>query len=1310
MQRNTSQFGETNIYVERNDGNIFISRYVSNTKDAFENGSYELDTYVPSIQPPIERREVKDIYEWIERNADRDVPKRVSLLYGKAGIGKSVVMHEVLKKVQERQDYHVLGLKSDQIEFADTDNLSDKLHLAKPLEEVIRELAAISQRVVLLIDQIDALSLSLSSNRTPLRSLLKLIHNIQRVHNVRVVISCRPYDLEYDPILEQLDIKQKWELKEFSKDEVQKVLSEHNYDKTLSEEMQHFLGNPLYLHLFLKVYKFANLSFPLTEEVLYDKLWEKYICDLPEEKIDRNKLIECLDAMVNRMYNQQELTVHIALFESKYVREINYLLGSEILKRTPNGLVQFFHQTMFDYVYARRFIENGRNLLDELKGQHQGLFIRSSVKSIIMFLRSYNPKEYKKTIVHLLYDVDEQGNQLYRFHIRSLVLTTMAYFEKPIEVELRLIETRLLDDQQHLIVLMDAIHNTTWFKSIKAIFDKKGGWKTLDQTIKEKLVVIGRRVVWMDSDVILDFSTELLSNGGEEIRGYISSMLNVYDLKMDSDKLVDIYNGITTTFNPLQNHDILKSLIQSRPEYVMHVLTENIKLQLKEPKEKYVDRVRFNYYDEKLFEEIEKKHPELVVDFYLNLIDLILEDKTYLIDSHEIRMSIEFGHFKRIKDSRDYHDFLETLINKILDNVISDIENQADYHDNLLYTLALSELDVKVFMALYCYTVSPQHYRDQIFSLMISRKILANAPTWVEYQSGELLRVSFPVFTDVQKVEIINYILDIVDEGEKLLFDKELTKKHLEYGRPISWIGNRIGTLLNLLPQECLRDSHPKAYKKLLEMKRKFHPKALENNVPFKMESHSGWSSMKRDEAEKMSNEAWINSMRTYNTDEHFDWNRPSLTGQQHILEEQAKKEPEEKYNLIMEVIPQPDIPLSYPISGMKGLIEAGRIDLAAKVFDAIVNEIGEDINREFRKYDLHSFLFAIDGFIKQDDMPPSVIDFICQAVVEAQEDLSYREETSNDLYNRGINLPRGNAGYKLVECCKFEQYKEQIFETLESVAHNSSEFTRAAILLNFASLNYLDKDRSLELFLSFMYDYHPKLMSMPVHNYNPLVYYVNYGFDKLVTFFVKALEQEECYEQQVIVLWLAWIHTHKPKAKQFLDIMCERSEKARRSLIKFLCHLDDTNGEDTIEYLMYLMDDRFYSVDMASDCDDIFHNINKIEKRDQYRLADTFIHSKMCSGKMHCFYNFLASYALADPIQTLKWLKEVLEKSVPEDFNEWSIVTDVLIQSYNGIKIFDDEDYKPLLDESMNLLDRLMQRPENRYIINNFINKLDNE
>ena len=202
-QRIVNQIGNKPVYIERNQGDVYIGdTYVEDPASAFNSASFELLDYTPTTEPAIIREEVISIQEWIDKEASADKTARLALLYGKAGIGKSIVMHELLKRLRLKENYIVLGLKSDQIEFVDMDHLRSKMHLARPIEVAIKEMSLKYIRVVLLIDQIDALSLSLSlsSNRTPFRSLLKMITQVKGVPNVRIVISCRPYDLEYDVI------------------------------------------------------------------------------------------------------------------------------------------------------------------------------------------------------------------------------------------------------------------------------------------------------------------------------------------------------------------------------------------------------------------------------------------------------------------------------------------------------------------------------------------------------------------------------------------------------------------------------------------------------------------------------------------------------------------------------------------------------------------------------------------------------------------------------------------------------------------------------------------------------------------------------------------------------------------------------------------------------------------------------------------------------------------------------------------------------------------------------------------------------
>ena len=655
------QFGKNPIYIECNEGNVYVGDYVSKTNEAFEDRSFELRMVAPQITPQIKREEVGVILNWIAKDADKTEPKRVALLYGSAGVGKSVVMHDVLLNLEQNIEYLVLGLKTDQIEFGDTEDLSKRMHLAKPLVNIIKEMAQKTKRVIVLIDQIDALSLSLSSNRTPLRSMFKLIEKIKSIPHVRVVISCRPYDLEYDPILNDMKIETKWELKNLSFDEVKNVLKSHSLEDNISDQLLDFLGNPLHLYLYLKVIPFGKLRNPITEEVLYNELWKIFVIEINVNK--RERVLNLLDEMVDVMYKRQELFVHKLEFESKYNEELNDLFSKGLLLCTSIGRVQFFHQTMFDYVYARRFVENNYDLLKELSIQHQGLFSRAAVKSIFSFLRETNPSLYKQNLDRILFEEDETGEYKYRFHLKSLALSNMAFFDEPIQEELQLIDRKIFADSLFMGVILESVHNSKWLDAIWRIIDKKGGWTALSKDYKEKTILMCSRTLWDDADNILKVAFHVLQTGEVDDRKMIIDLVRYQPLKGNVDKLIKLYKALDLKSCPLECPNLLKLIIPGNPKFVGDVLKDNVLEQLNQKEKSTLHTVDFTYEENQIFEMMESNQHDLTIQLYVELLQIVLENTRFDISGYEIISSFEFSCFQREKGMHFRHDFPKTLVN-----------------------------------------------------------------------------------------------------------------------------------------------------------------------------------------------------------------------------------------------------------------------------------------------------------------------------------------------------------------------------------------------------------------------------------------------------------------------------------------------------------------------------------------------------------------------------------------------------------------------------------------------------------------------
>lgn len=175
-----NQSGDYSVYIEHNNGRVYVNGTggSSDYRQIFHDISTDLRSWRSILyeQKHIPRQQTDSLDSWI--NAEHaKAEDRVALLVGAPGSGKSVVMHDLLDILEKREDVYVLGLKSDQVVVNTVEEMAQQNGISKRMEDVIRELAGKEgvNRVVLLVDQIDALSLTLSSNRKPLRSILRFV-------------------------------------------------------------------------------------------------------------------------------------------------------------------------------------------------------------------------------------------------------------------------------------------------------------------------------------------------------------------------------------------------------------------------------------------------------------------------------------------------------------------------------------------------------------------------------------------------------------------------------------------------------------------------------------------------------------------------------------------------------------------------------------------------------------------------------------------------------------------------------------------------------------------------------------------------------------------------------------------------------------------------------------------------------------------------------------------------------------------------------------------------------------------------------
>ena len=137
----------------------------------------------------IEREETEEIEKWIDTEQDK-CP--VAFLLDVAGTGKSVILHDLLQKLEDR-GIPALAIKAD----VDISGMTTGMEaseftfgsLPDPPESLLATAVAGHKRAVLIIDQLDALSLTFSRNQLALDKVIGLIGRAASIEGVRVVIS-----------------------------------------------------------------------------------------------------------------------------------------------------------------------------------------------------------------------------------------------------------------------------------------------------------------------------------------------------------------------------------------------------------------------------------------------------------------------------------------------------------------------------------------------------------------------------------------------------------------------------------------------------------------------------------------------------------------------------------------------------------------------------------------------------------------------------------------------------------------------------------------------------------------------------------------------------------------------------------------------------------------------------------------------------------------------------------------------------------------------------------------------------------------
>lgn len=981
----------------------------------------------------IDMPEINQITDFINSENFDD---RLLVLTGKAGIGKTAILSNIQSILLEDNIVN-LSIKSDQFEIDSKESLSSFFGVNDILLS-IKKLAR-KEKVIVLIDQLDALSLTMSSNKKVINIILEFIEQLKKIDDVKVIVSIREYDLKNDPLFKSLNDTNIINTQLLDFDYVSNKLKSFIKESTkLNNTLVELLRTPLHLSIFIELYPSDNSCISIkTLQDLYTKFWEQKIQDRSLDKILRQNTVELLKSIVHRMNELNKIEVPKLYFEDEFEDEIALLLSRGILKE-ENKKISFFHQTFYDYVFARDFTQKDMSLYEYIVTTAQDLNIREQFKQIIQFLRGTDEEKYLSELKNILYS-DEV-----RFHIKLLLISYLGSIESPTAEEFTFIQQLFKDKVNYEKYFIES-----WISSDWLIYLKKADFFNTENFKKYNLQNRLETFVNKETDLVFD----ILDNCKCEEKIKNVSILNSLN-KLD--------NWNDTSFEIFRKYSSL--LYEGDIHYYdLRKLYKKIYLLDKE----YAMNIFFNYLNTRFEDADDHDKKELLDHDWYEIFKFLLEQKEIDVLQRLLESIQKISN--KFKNEYSKKEFL--IIDRIFDSSMWQFENLYTVWSLYLKTLkivtTLAQEEKESFLKLmepyqdtcylslitfliFGYSKDPKEYKNEILKLFTNVKLLEELDFSYDngYEFALLLKKSFVLFDEIEQEQIFNSIVQVNPQWQNTYY-----------------VGKCHGTYKGLQKYELLfqldiEDIKKFGYfKEFQELQRKFSWYKFKK--PHK--SNGGWvgTPLSSDAYSKMSLSNWLQSMKVFDgtqsrKDKGFHL-RGGKTEHHRQLEKEVMENPDKFFDFLL-LLKSENIHPDYLSAGLSGLIASNYNE--EKILQII--HLYSDIDDTWLK---RTILKAIKYMISKNNFDVNLLD-----ILESNKDIKYeglvrdatKFQTIHDHMSSSINSFEGDFAELLPLVYKHvfedENAKKRVLDLINYVIAKNIDFVIFGLLRTIGKIESVDK------------------------------------------------------------------------------------------------------------------------------------------------------------------------------------------------------------------------------------------------------------
>jgi hypothetical protein len=1005
----------------------------------------------------IERQETAKLLQWIIGDTTKDDKGRdqnICLLAGNAGMGKTVILKDLYDELI-KQEIPVLGLKADKLVSTSIIELQHKIGLSIPILDFINQCKQNYSKTIILIDQIDALSQAMSADRNYLMVFKSIIDQYTYDPNIRIIISVRIFDLQYDPSLRIYKNLKTINAEPFTDEQVLKLLEKAGISGTeISTKLLQLLKTPNHLNIFTRLTSAIKGGSTIrTLQDLYNELYKLKILSVNlATPVHSDRLKKVLFRISGKMFDSQSITVSELHFE-EFKNELSYL-ESERLIKIEEGQIQFFHQTFYDFIFAKRFVEKSLSLSKYIIKQDQSIFIRSAVKMIFNHLRLYDPNIYITQLTKIFKD------DRILFHIKQLCFSLLLFHDNPSDEEKLLVTQILQQNSDFELLFLEYSRSERWL--IVALEKKiiENFLRDLHLPMDDETNEL-RRKFFLNS--IVSFLQFYIAQDHSQAWDYVLKINNVYIKETilsrienwSSPKAYQLLEQCSDFYvNDTFGYFLaMNNIAEVNPEYCLNTFESTFLT------EGWLENTRnTDYQEKKVFKTLSQNAPGRLIDF---LLPIFLKELEQNNDSYSEVYNDHFYADVKLIDRYEEHGkgYYYWLLASCLRTVAQ--SQKSEFYD-FLQDNRSSNYEAVLRLVIYAVSTSESIYIDEIYNLFKyfydKKRFITSSDLGVEFR--DLLEKSFMFFSPLQLKEIINMLLQLKIPGEATVWAGSCT--HLN-------VGHTQHVLLHRFPREII-DQNKELKKLELELNRKFKPyketysthNILAGAVHRPLEEHA---------YEKMSIKQWLKSFRKYNHNrEPFqdDFLKGGLREHSFAFKEFSKRFPgKDKENIINRVIQDGEISFEYALLGLEGLCEAEYPALEIhKSFKQIMPLQDNFIDR--------SYFVSIASYLLQSGIDDSeVLDILLVSAKTGSRkknfDYTKFTETSiRGLLTAGINTEFGRAT-KALMLLQNDNYEEITFSTVQHLLHSGPDELKGLILHYFAYLNKVNRGRSFKIFTDYL-------------------------------------------------------------------------------------------------------------------------------------------------------------------------------------------------------------------------------------------------